>query len=288
MTSSAKRRTLIFLGLVMIITVIIAASLPQLTLQPGMPLPRLENSQLVITSIDASPMVTITISKFAKILLALFLAGSIIYVIYRLTRGLDWRNLATYLQPIMLSLTIVGILLLLVSLLLSEPKIAAPVDQPYPTATPLPTSPLGPVPPLLPWLVGIGLLIFGSWLGFSIFSSSSERLPAIDLVGLEAEKAWQAIRTGQNLKGVIIQCYRQMSLALEQEQGLEREEWMTTREFEILLETAGMPHEPVHQLTQLFEAVRYGDWQPNPADEQKAFDCLQAIMSHSVVPKKPD
>jgi len=125
-------------------------------------------------------------------------------------------------------------------------------------------------------------------IGFWIFSPSSRRPLTIDLVGLEAEKAWQALKTGLDLKGVIVHCYRQMSLALEREQGIEREEWMTTREFENLLEAEGIPHDPIHQLTQLFEAVRYGDWQPNPVDEQKAIHCLQDIMLHSREAKNKD
>jgi hypothetical protein len=56
---------------------------------------------------------------------------------------------------------------------------------------------------------------------------------------------------------------------------------MTTGEFENVLETAGIPHDPIHQLTRLFEAVRYGNWQPNLADEQTALQCLEAIMLSS-------
>ena len=103
----------------------------------------------------------------------------------------------------------------------------------------------------------------------------------MDLVGLEAEKARQALKTGVHLKDVIIHCYIQMSLALKQEQGIERKDFMTTGEFEDLLENAGVPHEPIHQLTGLFDAVRYGNWQPNPVDEQKAIQCLEAIMLYS-------
>jgi hypothetical protein len=101
------------------------------------------------------------------------------------------------------------------------------------------------------------------------------------MVGLEAEKAWQKLKAGLGLQDVIIRCYRQMSLALAQEQGLEREDFMTAGEFEDLLAAAGVPHDPIHQLTQLFEAVRYGHWQPNPIDEQKAIHCLEAIMVYS-------
>ena len=286
MTSSTKHKTLIFLGLVMIITALVAAGLPQLKLQPGMPIPRIENNKLVITSIEAVPSVTITISQFAKAFLALFLTGLTIYVIYRLTRGLDWKHLGSFLQPIMISLSIAGVILFLVTLLLSGTPGSTPMEMPTTRPTELATSPLGPLPPLLLWLVGIGLLIISSLLGIWIFSSTTRRSSTMDLVGLEAEKAWQALKTGLDLKGVIIKCYRQMSLALEQEQGLERQEWMTTREFEHLLEAAGIPHDPIQQLTQLFEAVRYGNWQPNAVDEQKALQCLQAIMLHSRESKK--
>jgi hypothetical protein len=137
------------------------------------------------------------------------------------------------------------------------------------------------VPPLLFWLVGLGLLAASLLIGFWIFAPVSRPPTTLDAVGLEAEKAWQALRTGLDLKAVIISCYRQMSLALEKEQGLERKEFMTTREFETLLEAAGLPGTPIHQLTQLFEAVRYGNWQPNAQDEQKALQCLEAIMTSS-------
>jgi hypothetical protein len=108
------------------------------------------------------------------------------------------------------------------------------------------------------------------------------------MLGLEAEKARQALMTGLDLKDVIVKCYRQMSLALEKEQGIERKDSMTTREFESLLEAAGVPHDPIHQLTQLFEAVRYGNWQPNPMDEQKAIHCLEAIILYSREAKNAD
>jgi hypothetical protein len=113
-----------------------------------------------------------------------------------------------------------------------------------------------------------------------IFTPSPQAGP-IDLVGLEAEKARQALITGVDLKDVILHCYQQMSLAMKQEQGIEREDFMTTGEFETVLEAVGIPHEPIHQLTRLFEAVRYGNWQPNAVDEQKAIQCLEAIIVHS-------
>jgi hypothetical protein len=34
-------------------------------------------------------------------------------------------------------------------------------------------------------------------------------------------------------------------------------------------------------LTQLFEVVRYGHWQPNSIDEEKAIHCLEAIVLYT-------
>lgn len=281
MTYSTKRKALILLGLVMFITVIIAASLPQLELQPGMPLPQLENDQVVLAPpIEEEPMVAVSINEFFKVLFALLLAGSILYMIYRMLRGVSWRSLGPYIQPLMVVSLIAAIIIFLI-MLLPRTGSSAAMDLPLPIPAPLVTSPLGPIPAVLFWLVGIGLLVSSILLGIWIFAPSSRRETTIDLVGLEAENALQSLKTGLDLRDVIIKCYRQMSVALEKEQGIERKNSMTTREFENFLETAGVPHEPIHQLTQLFEAVRYGNWLPNPMDEQKAIHCLESIMLFS-------
>jgi hypothetical protein len=284
MTGSAKRKTLILFGLVVIITVIIAASLPQLELQPGMHLPSFENSQVVIPPGEQELTAVFPISDVVKVLFALILAGSLLYLIYRMIRVIGWVNARIYLQPFMVIALIAGSIIFLI-MLLPKTQNTLSMELPTPTDTPLVTSPLGPVPTLLLWLVGIVLLISSILLGIWIFAPS-RRETTIDLVGLEAEKAWQALMIGLDLKDVIIKCYRQMSIALEQEQGIERKDFMTTGEFENLLEATGIPHDPIHQLTQLFEAVRYGNWQPNPNDEQKAIHCLQAIMLHRRDEKK--
>ncbi|HLO34363.1 MAG TPA: DUF4129 domain-containing protein [Anaerolineales bacterium] len=286
MTSSTKRKTLILLGLVMTITVIIAASLSQLELRPGMPLPSIEHGQVVISPEEQERSAAFPVSELLKVLFALILAVSTFYVVYRMIRGIGWVNVGSYIQAIIVIILIAGSLIFLIMLL---PKTQNSLSMELPSPTPMSPvrTPLGPVPTLLFWLVGIALLVSSILLGIWIFAPS-RRETTIDLVGLEAEKARQALMTGLDLKDVIIKCYRQMSLAVEKEQGIERKDFMTTREFESLLEATGMPHAPIHQLTQLFEAVRYGNWQPNPMDEQKAIHCLQAIVLYSRDTKKDD
>jgi hypothetical protein len=203
-----------------------------------------------------------------------------LHMLYKLLRGARWKDIASIIEPMLvISLIVSGLIFLIMLLPRSEGSIV--MEQPVPSPVPQVRSPLGPVPPLLFWVVGLGLLAAGILMGIWIFVSASSRATAIDIVGLEAEKAWQELIAGVGLKGVIIKCYRQMSLALEKEQGIEREESMTIREFEDLLEAAGFPYDPIHQLTRLFEAVRYGNWQPNPLDEQDAIHCLEAIMLFS-------
>ena len=280
MIGSAKRNSLILLGLVMMITLMIAASLPQLELQPGMPLPKLENDQVVIPPAEAQPTGTMSVNKFILVLVALLVAGLMLHMLYKLLRGARWKDIASIIEPMLvISLIVSGLIFLIMLLPRSEGSIV--MEQPVPSPVPQVRSPLGPVPPLLFWVVGLGLLAAGILMGIWIFVSASSRATAIDIVGLEAEKAWQELIAGVGLKSVIIKCYRQMSLALEKEQGIEREESMTIREFEDLLEAAGFPYDPIHQLTRLFEAVRYGNWQPNPLDEQDAIHCLEAIMLFS-------
>jgi hypothetical protein len=270
----------------MLITMLMAASLPELELQPGLPLPRFENDQVVVPVAEAE-FVAISINKFVLVFLALILAGSMLYVFYRLLRGADWKLLISFI-PSMLAIGLVALGIIFLIMLLPKSSNLVPMELSLPAATPPATAPLGPVPPLLIWLVGIGLLVITLLLGVWIFFSSSKQPSTLDVVGLEAEKAWQALKTGLDLKDVVVKCYRQMSLALEEEQGIEREEFMTTREFEKLLEDAGVPQAPIHQLTQLFEAVRYGNWQPNSTDEQKAIHCLEAIIAYSREAKGTD
>ena len=264
----------------MLITMAIAASLPQLELQPGMPLPELNHGQVVAApAAEEPPFPVISINQFAVILAILLFTGAILYWTYQLLRGATWKSASASLRSILIFAAIlIGFLFMFMLLPRSSGNL--PAELPPPTPEPVITSPLGSVPSPLLWLIGIGLFGISLLVGVWIFTSSRPARP-IDLVGLEAEKAWRAISTGSDLKDVIITCYREMSLALKKGRGIEREASMTTREFETSLEAAGIPHEPIHQLTRLFDAVRYGDWQPGPAEKQKAIQCLEAIMFHA-------
>ncbi len=285
MPADIKRKTLTFLVIAVIMTVLIAAALPQLELKPGVPLPP---SQVGVgaPSPDHTPIVSVSINTYLKAVLAIVLVLVIAYVSYKLLKGAPWKQiLAPALKIAVLCMVVLYIFFLLARVQIKFEPIALEI---LPTDLNIPGQPLGPLPQGLIWLVWMGLgaavILLGIWF---IRRPPTYTQPG-DPLKLEAERALQALSTGAHLNNVIVRCYIQMSQALQKEQEIELEQTMTAREFEHLLEARGIPYTPVHQLTQLFEAARYGYRLPGPGDEQKALECLNAIVQFSRARRQPD
>lgn len=140
-------------------------------------------------------------------------------------------------------------------------------------------APIGNPPVNLFWFVTAGLLLgailLGAWLLYQTFRRSRMENPLVS----EVNAALQAIEEGCDLRNVVIHCYLQMARIVKEEQGIEREDSVTAREFENLLEARGIPAIPIRQLTRLFEKVRYGSKTPDAQDELAAKECLSAIRS---------
>jgi hypothetical protein len=273
-----KRKALVFIVIAMVLTALLGATLPRLAFQPGLPPPSLENGQVAVRSSAGEASTGIPVHGFVLVLILITAAGVLLYSIYRLLKGIPWKDLLSSIFTILFTvLVLFGLIFLILSRLSTE---ALPADaEPIPTPMPVITAPLGATPPLLIWFVAAGLLIATVLLAVWLLRTKPKTTP--DLWKLEAQKARDALLSGQGLKDVILQCYQRMSLALQEEQHIQREVDMTAAEFERLLTAKGVPPDPVHQLTQLFEAVRYGQWLPGPGDEQKAIHSLEAILDYS-------
>jgi hypothetical protein len=98
------------------------------------------------------------------------------------------------------------------------------------------------------------------------------------LIARQAQSALDALQAGGDLKNTIIRCYYQMSAVINQQRGIQRSQTMTPHEFEEYLASNGLPGEPVHLLTRLFENVRYGNLPAGTAEEQVALNSLTAII----------
>ncbi len=230
MSDDAKRKGLIFLLLVASFMVLIAATLPHLDLKPGIPLPTWEGGTMP-TPTASQPDVTISLSTFFKALLEVVGIIVALYCLYKFLKGVPWKEiLGPALRIALLTSLVIVILFAFTNLNITPGS---------PTADFLPPElkfeegpPLGSPPAFLVWLVWIGLgimlVVLGVW--FSKRRTQDRRLG--DPVTVEAEYAMQALLKGLDFRNVIVQCYQQMSAALQKEQGIELENSMTAREFE--------------------------------------------------------
>ncbi len=279
MNDQVKRRALVFLLIAGILTVMIAAGLPQLKLQPGIPLPA-PTAQGDASPVPKEPVVTVSVSMLFKTILAVVLTLGIVYLSYLIVRKASLKQvLLRFLYFAVLTAIACILLILLGDINFTTKPGAVPI---LPAAVAAAGPPLSPVPSNLVWLVWVvlGALLLGLTAWLIIWVLRWRRAPA-DSLALEAERALQALKMNQDFKNVILQCYWQMSQALRMEQGIVLQETMTAREFERLAEAQGIPHAPVHQLTQLFEIVRYGFRPTRPDEERSAVECLQAIVKYS-------
>ena len=276
MNRAQKSGALLVLAAASALTIVIASALPALRFEPGLPLPRLEGTGELGSGEATSLSSAYQPNEVFKLILIGAIALAALAVAIRLFTQVDWgvaRRVAA--GTAIVALGIAGAIYVLFALFPHAPA----VDQ---AAAMLPKqggkagARLGPVPPMLFWLVG-ALLIALTALGSYKFAASRAR-PAGELVGLEAEAAIRALLAGESLGDVVTACYRNMGAALERDRGALRERGMTTREFEERLVLAGAPAACVFELTRLFEAVRYGSHAPDKAEEKRAIRCLEGIV----------
>ncbi len=282
MTDATKRRAIIFLILAALITVLLAAAMPQLKLQQGIPLPAGNKQQNVTPQTESEPTTSVSVNTFLETVMVLFVLMVTIYMIVKRGQRIKWREL---IRPI-LGFAVLSLSLALILYAFSQIKVVmgppgAEVLPPQVAAVQV-GPPLAPLPASLLWIVWI--LMAGLVLGLVILSVRARvqrKATQRDLLALEAEQAAEAIKAGQDFSNVIIRCYEQMSAGLKKEQGLTLDKAMTAREFEALLAERGVPDPPVRQLTRLFEIARYAAQTPGPAEEAQAIDCLNAIAQYS-------
>ena len=124
-------------------------------------------------------------------------------------------------------------------------------------------------------LVTVSIIGYLLWL---LWRRRQDELSPNRLIARQAESALDVLQAGGDLKNTIIRCYYQMSAVINEQRGILRSQAMTPHEFEEYLSAQGLPDEPIHQLTHLFEQVRYGDLPAGPVEEQVALNSLTAIV----------
>ena len=294
MTQSTKRWALLFLGFVLIAMLLLSVSLPNLKFQPGQPF-SLGNAPPPPGAASGLETPGDFFLILIRGLLALTLLLVPVYIIFHLLTPQGRRKLLGDLAVLLIFFAVAEIL--------SRLPRKAPLSQQQPSGEQggliLPTP--GPVvtftaqsTPVLEIvvIVAIALLIaIGVGILYWYYRRRLEQQPnqtALEQLANEAQNAVDALKAGEDIKDIVIRSYVQMSRVLRQERNLEREDAMTVHEFEQSLIEKGLPYDPVHQLTHLFEEVRYGSKHPGKFEEQRAIDCLSTIVAFCKEPENKE
>lgn len=273
-------------GLALVTVLLLAGSLQNLTFLPGhaLPfaqlLPDLENG----TSGDAD------MSRFMSIMRVFFILGWVLLPFYVIYLIISPEARKRFLRDLMVMMP----MLLVLYFLLREPpegEVIQQLDRRM-EAQALEEVLTTPMPPVTfeanpsDWLVTLTTIVLavaatGLLVGilFLFLRSRQPKQQPLKRVAFEAQAAIDAIEAGGDLRDVIMRCYFEMTRAIGDTRNLKRNADMTANEFESFLLDRGLPHEPIHNLTDLFVKVRYGAFQPGRQEERLAISSLSAIVS---------
>jgi len=278
MTQRKKHIGLLLLTGALISLVLLASSLSNLQIQSSASLSFTGNTDEDILKVEELWQVQTHFFSILKGILALIFLILFIFLVARL---IVFINIKT----VLLSALVMGILLAIVYLIpATTPGQSAvfpneSLDRVTPPSYTYPVTPLGQPPQILVWLVVIGIVLGLSLPAIKLVKDKLGRPSLEDELLQEAENAVRALQAGMDFRNVIMRCYMQMTRSLQEEQGIERNYSMTVREFEDWLEYLGFPTIPVHQLTTLFEKVRYGEQNSSDDEEKTAIESLNEIIN---------
>jgi len=277
MPRNTKHIVLLLLAGALVSLVVLTTSLPNLQLHSGTPFP---GSSASTVNVQPGSPLSPTQIYFTPILRGIVAVSILIFTFSILARLIAHADLKIILQ---LFLALVALLILAYILPDITPAQPAYIPDESFEATAVPPfeysiTPLGQPPQMLIGVVIIGIVLGMGLLVFIFISRWSSSTKIEVTLAQEAKGAVDALQAGIGLRNVIIRCYLQMTHAIQEEQGIERNNTMTAREFEDWLEQKGFPTMPVRQLTSLFEKVRYSKQQTSNDDEKIALNSLNEII----------
>ena len=276
MTDRLQRKIILYIGLIVIGIILLAAGLPALEFKPGAPLPGVESVQeTTATNLVPSLPETRVLLKFP--LAALFVLVVVLIILY-LLKNLQFKKILLLAGLLIL---IGGLFFLIDQIQLPSAEISAKITQTSESVsspTPYEFTPVGKPPQNLFIFVAIGLCVAAAVAITILFFQSPRKAPKRSLLAEEADLALNAIRNGEDMGDMIIRCYLQMETIVKEEKGIQRNESLTPREFEEQLAENGIPEEQILQLTLLFEKARYGNRESDFEERQLAIECLSSII----------
>jgi len=278
MNEQTRKKSLVYLSLVIIGMLLLAASLPTLHFQPGLPIPGAESAETPGAGSVGSTHSSVDFRWVVQLSLALAFAVLMIILIISLVKKIKLKMVISVAAGMLIVLCL---FLLMDQIQFSPPQYSSVSVQGIATqpSVTYEIAPIGQPPAELFQVVMIILIIGAAALIFWLLFQVIRRRKREDLVASEANAALKAIESGDDLRNVIIRSYMQMLSIAKEDQGIERSDSATPREFEQVVSARGIPQAPLHQLTGLFEKVRYGSKPTDAQDERSAVECLSSIRS---------
>ncbi len=126
-------------------------------------------------------------------------------------------------------------------------------------------------------LLIIAILLWWLWRVWNE-SRQVEELPQKKLQRI-VQASLDDLAEGAALDDVIIRSYLEMGEVVNERRGIARDVEMTPHEFALRLVSAGLPANPVRELTRLFERARYSPHSASEREIATAVNCLHEIAS---------
>jgi hypothetical protein len=128
----------------------------------------------------------------------------------------------------------------------------------------------------LGYLIGFLIIVL---VGIVIYIWWEKNRQSDDDISYITLKTLKDISDGGQWEDAIIQCYADMTAVVRQQRRLHRDRALTASEFAEELQKAGLPSEPVQNLTRLFEKARYSNRQTQTDESTTAIQCLTEIST---------
>jgi hypothetical protein len=273
-------------GLALLTVLLLAGSLQNLKFLPGHPLP----FQQLMPDLEDEDAGNLNTQRFINIMRVFFIVGWVLLPFYVIYLIISPEARKRFLRDLIAMTP----LLLILYFLMREPP-GGDVMQEFERRMetgPLEEIQITPVPQVQfdanpsEWLVTFTTIILavaatGLIVGiiYLFLRSRQPKQQPLTRVAFEAQAAIDAIQAGGDLRDVVLRCYFEMNRAIGDSRNIKRNADMTVHEFESYLLDRGLPSEPIHNLTELFEKVRYGAFQPGRTEERLAISSLSAIVS---------
>lgn len=283
----SRRHALILLSISLFGMLLFSMALPNLKLLAGRPIPGAQEFfEFDPETVSPNPSTHPTILQPILILCMAIFALAFLFLVIDLAKKVK-------IKVILLCLAGLAALELVIFLLY---KVGTPVGDtavtpPFTLITPQPENftvqPLGnPPESFTRWIIAVVALLAVALLVWMFIIAVRPRLNRDNDLNRSTAAAIKALEDGQDLSDVILRCYKEMADFLNNEQGIEREESFTPREFEAALSELGVPRRPVHEITRLFELVRYGEKPLGVVDREYAIASLREIQAAGLQPEK--